>query len=160
MPLFVNKHVSPGSGGKDSTSSAVDEQDISGLLEGPRWFSAFSPDASTALNVYGAPANSGDPNVYAALSSSNDPGDPGDGSWATPPGFDPGPHDGDSGGGADAPVAVTSGGITFNLTFDSAAPSIFRAGIMQAASLLTAALSDQITVNLSIHYTGNDGGAF
>src|SRR6266576_1439415 len=157
MPSFVNKYVNAGSSGKNPTSGAVDEQDTSGLLEGPRWFSAFSPDGSTAVNVYGAPANSNDANVYATLSSANDPLE---GSLATPPGYEPNPGDGDSGGPADAPVAVTSGGITFNLTFDSAAPSSFRAGILQAASILTAALSDQITVNLDIHYSGTGGGAF
>jgi serralysin len=157
MPSFVNKNVNAGSGGKDPTSGAVEEQYTSGLLEGPGWFSAFSPDASTAVNVYGAPANSNDANVYVTFSSANDPLE---GSLATPPGYEPNPGDGDSGGPADAPVAVTSGGITFNLTFDSAAPSSFRAGILQAASILTAALSDQITVNLDIHYSGTGGGAF
>ena len=57
-------------------------------------------------------------------------------------------------------VAVTSGGITFNLTFDAGAPPSFRSGIQQAASILTAAISDQITVNLTVHYTGTGGGAF
>ncbi|HYR65296.1 MAG TPA: NF038122 family metalloprotease, partial [Reyranella sp.] len=156
MPSFVNKYVNAGSSGKDPTSGAVDEQNISGLLQGPGWFSAFSPDASTAVNVYGAPANSNDANVYVTSSTSSDPVE---GSLATPPGFEPLP-DGESGGTADAPVAVTSGGIIFNLTFDSAAPSSFRAGILQAASILTAALSDQITVNLDIHYSGFGGGAF
>jgi hypothetical protein len=153
MPSFVNKNVNAGSSGKDPTSGGVEEQYISGLLDGPGWFSAFSADASTALNVYGAPANSGD------LSD-----DPAEGSPVKLPddGFDP--NDGGVGGSPPdlTPVAVTSGGITFNLTFDSAAPSSFRAGIVQAASLLTAAISDQITLNLSIHYTnvGTNGGAF
>src|SRR6202048_653377 len=59
-------------------------------------------------------------------------------------------------------VAVTSGGITFNLLFDAAAmaaPASFRAGIQQAASLLTAAISDKITVNIKIDYSGTGGGA-
>src|SRR6266404_6008671 len=125
MPLFVNRSVNPGSGGKDSTSSAVVEQDFSGLPEGPRWFSAFSPDAPTALNVSSTSASSSD------------------------------------GSGVPQTIVVgASGGINFNLTFDSFAPSSFRTSIQQAASMLTSVLSDQITVNLTIHNTGTGGGAF
>jgi hypothetical protein len=59
-------------------------------------------------------------------------------------------------------VAVTSGGITINLIFDAAAlaaPASFRAGIQQAAAILTASISDKITVNLKIDYSGTGGGA-
>src|SRR6202158_4084791 len=59
-------------------------------------------------------------------------------------------------------VALTSGGIIINLLFDAAAmaaPASFRAGIQQAASILTAAISDQITVNIKIDYSGTGGGA-
>ena len=59
-------------------------------------------------------------------------------------------------------VAVTSGGITINLLFDAAAmaaPASFRAGIQQAAAILAATISDKITVNLSIDYSGTGGGA-
>jgi hypothetical protein len=59
-------------------------------------------------------------------------------------------------------VAVTSGGITINLIFDTAAmaaPASFRAGIQQAVAILTAAISDKITVNLKIDYSGTGGGA-
>src|SRR5205085_11734640 len=59
-------------------------------------------------------------------------------------------------------VVMTTGGITINLLFDAAAmaaPASFRAGIQQAASLLTAAISDQITVNIKIDYSGTGGGA-
>jgi hypothetical protein len=59
-------------------------------------------------------------------------------------------------------VAVTSGGITINLLFDAAAmaaPASFRAGIQQAVSLLAAAISDPITVNIKIDYSGFGGGA-
>src|SRR5690349_2680297 len=62
----------------------------------------------------------------------------------------------------DSTVAVTSGGITINLLFDAAAmaaPASFRAGIQQAVSLLTAAISDPITVNIKIDYSGTGGGA-
>src|SRR5216683_35226 len=62
----------------------------------------------------------------------------------------------------DSLVAVTSGGITINLLFDAAAmaaPAGFRAGIQQAAALLSAAISDKITVNLKIDYSGTGGGA-
>src|SRR3954454_9848577 len=59
-------------------------------------------------------------------------------------------------------VAMTDGGITINLLFDAAAmaaPASFRAGVQQAAALLTAAISDQITVNIKIDYSGIGGGA-
>ena len=59
-------------------------------------------------------------------------------------------------------VAVTSGGITIDLLFDAAAmaaPASFRAGIEQAASILAAAISDKITVNINIDYSGTGGGA-
>jgi hypothetical protein len=59
-------------------------------------------------------------------------------------------------------VAVTSGGITFNLLFDAAAmaaPAIFRVGIEDAASLLSAAIFDKITVNIKIDYSGTGGSA-
>src|SRR4051812_30894036 len=54
-------------------------------------------------------------------------------------------------------VAMTAGGITINLLFDAAAmaaPASFRAGIEQAASILTEAISDLITVNIKIDYSG------
>src|SRR3954454_16044160 len=59
-------------------------------------------------------------------------------------------------------VAVTSGGITINLLYDAAAlaaPASFRAGIQQAVSILAAAISDKITVNIKIDYSGTGGGA-
>ena len=59
-------------------------------------------------------------------------------------------------------AAMTSGGITINLLFDAAAmaaPASFRAGIEQAASILTATISDKITVNIKIDYSGTGGGA-
>src|SRR5437763_4957825 len=64
--------------------------------------------------------------------------------------------------GPTSPVSLTSGGITINLLFDAAAmaaPASFRAGIQQAASILTAAISDRITVNMKIDYSGTGGGA-
>jgi serralysin len=57
-------------------------------------------------------------------------------------------------------VVVNSGGITFDLLFDATAPASFKAGIEQAASMLSAAIFDKITVNLNIHYSGTGGGAF
>jgi serralysin len=59
-------------------------------------------------------------------------------------------------------TAVTSGGITINLLYDAAAmaaPQSFRDGIQQAVSLLTAAITDKITVNIKIDYSGIGGGA-
>ncbi|HZP59134.1 MAG TPA: NF038122 family metalloprotease, partial [Opitutaceae bacterium] len=66
-------------------------------------------------------------------------------------------------GGPGSTVAVTgSSGFTINLEFDAAAmaaPASFRAGIEQAAAMLSAALTDPITVNISIDYSGTGGGA-
>jgi uncharacterized protein YhfF len=59
-------------------------------------------------------------------------------------------------------VPVTSGGVTINLIFDAAAlaaPASFRAGIQQAVSILAASISDKITVNIKIDYSGTGGGA-
>jgi Tryptophan-rich Synechocystis species C-terminal domain len=64
--------------------------------------------------------------------------------------------------GPTTPLVLTTGGITINLLFDAAAmaaPASFRAGIQQAASILTAAISDKITVNIKIDYSGTGGGA-
>src|SRR5258708_27016111 len=58
-------------------------------------------------------------------------------------------------------TSLNSGGITINLLFDAAAmaaPASFRAGIQQAASILTSAISDKITVNIKIDYSGTGGG--
>ena len=66
-------------------------------------------------------------------------------------------------GGVGSVVAVTaSSGFTINLVFDSAAmaaPASFRAGIEQAASILSATISNKITVNINIDYSGTGGGA-
>jgi serralysin len=62
-------------------------------------------------------------------------------------------------------VLVTNGGMTFNLQFDAAssantaAAAAFRTGIEQAASLLSAVITDKITVNIAITYSGTGGGA-
>jgi hypothetical protein len=59
-------------------------------------------------------------------------------------------------------LAVTTGGITFDLIFDAAAmaaPASFRTGIEQAAVILANAISDKITVNLHIDYHGTGGSA-
>ena len=53
-------------------------------------------------------------------------------------------------------------GITVDLIFDTvdmAAPASFRTGIEQAASLMAGAISDKITVNMNINYSGTGGGA-
>jgi hypothetical protein len=65
-------------------------------------------------------------------------------------------------GGPGSVVAETSGGLTINLEFDAAAmaaPASFRAGIEQAAAMLSAAISDKITLNFQIDYSGTGGGA-
>jgi hypothetical protein len=67
-----------------------------------------------------------------------------------------------AGSGPGSVVAVTSGGITINLLFDAAAmaaPASFKAGIQQAAAILASTISDHITVNLKIDYSGTGGGA-
>ncbi|WMT72578.1 NF038122 family metalloprotease [Bradyrhizobium sp. Ash2021] len=64
--------------------------------------------------------------------------------------------------GATTTVSLTGGGITINLLYDAAAmaaPASFRAGIQQAAAILTSTISDQITVNIKIDYSGTGGGA-
>ncbi|HLX98350.1 MAG TPA: NF038122 family metalloprotease [Roseiarcus sp.] len=63
---------------------------------------------------------------------------------------------------AAASDVVSAGGIAFNLLFDAAAmaaPAAFRAGIEQAATLLSQTLSNTITVNIKIDYSGTGGGA-
>ena len=66
-------------------------------------------------------------------------------------------------GGTGSIVAETSGnGITINLIFDAAAmaaPASFRTGIEQAASILSATITNKITVNINIDYSGTGGGA-
>ena len=66
-------------------------------------------------------------------------------------------------GGVGSVVAETSGsGFTINLMFDAAAmaaPASFRAGIEQAASILSATITNKITVNIKIDYSGTGGGA-
>ena len=66
------------------------------------------------------------------------------------------------GTGPGSVIAESSGGITINLLFDAAAmaaPASFRAGIAQAAAILASTISDKITVNLNIDYSGTGGGA-
>jgi len=61
-----------------------------------------------------------------------------------------------------AVVPVTSGGITINVIFDAAAmaaPASFRAGVQQAVAILAANISDKITVNINVDYSGVGGGA-
>ncbi|MGY3448596.1 NF038122 family metalloprotease [Bradyrhizobium sp. USDA 4353] len=59
-------------------------------------------------------------------------------------------------------VSVHTGGLTFNLNFDAAAaaaPESFRAGVEQAAAILSSAITDKATVNLAIDFAGTGGGA-
>jgi len=66
-------------------------------------------------------------------------------------------------GGTGSVVAETSSsGFTIDLNFDAAAmaaPASFRAGIEQAASILSATITNKITVNINIDYSGTGGGA-
>jgi len=63
-----------------------------------------------------------------------------------------------------ASTMVSQGGITFNLIWSNAAaniaPAWFRAGIVQAATLLAADITDKITVNIKVDYDGTHGLAF
>lgn len=63
---------------------------------------------------------------------------------------------------AGSAVMVSAGGMSFNLEFDAAAmaaPASFRAGIEQAATLLSQSITDKVTVNLKIDCSGTGGGA-
>src|SRR5579872_2198118 len=66
-------------------------------------------------------------------------------------------------GGVGSVVAETSSsGFTINLIFDTAAmaaPASFRAGIEQAAAILSSTITNKITVNVNIDYSGTGGGA-
>src|SRR5271169_1677380 len=79
---------------------------------------------------------------------------------APPPESSTGANLQNSSTGPGSVVAETSGGITFDLIFDAAsmantaAAASFRAGIEQAASILSATFSDPITVTLDINFTG------
>jgi serralysin len=69
-------------------------------------------------------------------------------------------------GGAGSVVTVggaTSAGLTINLMFDAAAmaaPQSFRDGITQAMQMICAVVTDHITLNIQIDYSGTGGGAF
>jgi hypothetical protein len=61
-----------------------------------------------------------------------------------------------------AVISATSGGIKINLILDAAAqaaPDSFKNGLQQAAAILAANITDQITVNINIDYSGTGGGA-
>lgn len=71
---------------------------------------------------------------------------------------------GSSGGGSTtgSVMSATSGGITINLILDAAAqaaPASFKNGLQQAVSILAANITDKITVNINIDYSGTGGGA-
>jgi hypothetical protein len=117
-----------------------DDSDDDFNVVGGEIYATFSPWASwmSVGNPFGAPSVSA-----PALASA--------GATTIAGGLDPG-----------SVVAVSSGGITINLIFDAAAlaaPASFRAGIQQAVAILAAAISDKITVNLKIDYSGTGGGA-
>ncbi len=71
---------------------------------------------------------------------------------------------GDGGPGSVVTVTgATSAGLTINLVFDAAAmaaPQSFRDGITQAMQMICAVVTDHITLNLSIDYSGTGRGAF
>ena len=68
-------------------------------------------------------------------------------------------------GGPGSVVTVksrASAGLTINLVFDAAAmaaPQSFRDGVTQAMALICAAVTDRITLNLQIDYSGTGRGA-
>ena len=71
---------------------------------------------------------------------------------------------GDGGPGSVVTVTgATSAGLTINLVFDAAAmaaPQSFRDGITQAMQMICAVVTDHVTLNLSIDYSGTGRGAF
>src|SRR5262245_14117795 len=89
--------------------------------------------------------------------------DPSPKPWATVPSLDSGPVT-DSVQSAAASTIVSLGGITFDLIWSNAAANIaperFRAGIVQAATLLAGVITDKITVNIHVDWSGIHGGAF
>ena len=59
-------------------------------------------------------------------------------------------------------MSVNEGGITINLILDAAAqaaPASFKSGLQQAVSIMAANITDKITVNINIDYSGRGGGA-
>src|SRR5215468_5749145 len=71
---------------------------------------------------------------------------------------------GDGGPGSVVTVSgAASAGLTINLVFDAAAmaaPQSFRDGITAAMQMITAVVTDHITLNLAIDYSGTGRGAF
>jgi serralysin len=69
-------------------------------------------------------------------------------------------------GGPGSVVTVsgaTSAGLTINLVFDAAAmaaPQSFRDGVTAAMQMICAVVTDHVTLNLSIDYSGTGRGAF
>jgi VCBS repeat-containing protein len=70
---------------------------------------------------------------------------------------------GSGSGGTGSVIAETSSsGFAVNLIFDAAAmaaPASFRTGIEEAAAILSETITNKITVNLNIDYSGTGGGA-
>ncbi|MET4119733.1 serralysin [Bradyrhizobium sp. JR1.5] len=68
-----------------------------------------------------------------------------------------------SGGSTSGSItSVTAGGITINLILDAAAqaaPASFKNGLQEAVAILAANITDKITVNINIDYSGTGGGA-
>ncbi len=59
-------------------------------------------------------------------------------------------------------LSVTAGGIIINLVLDAAAqaaPASFKNGLQQAVAILAGNITDKITVNINIDYSGTGGGA-
>jgi hypothetical protein len=151
MARFGQKHATPDEGKAYSTIDVADDQDASALAEGTAPFDVISDGFVVSTNSYNV-------RLLAAVSTFEATPFPIGESQALAEGIVPL-------GTLAAPesvVAVTSGGITLNLLFDAAAmaaPASFRAGIEQAATILGAAISDHITVNIRIDFSGTGGGA-
>ena len=129
----------------------IDEQDTSGSFfnaAGDGIFASFLPPV-----VYGggSPFASGSPVIAAT------PTPPAEAVQAEIASAASG-----SGGTGSVVAETSSSGFTVNLEFDAAAmaaPASFRAGIEQAASILAATITNRITVNIGIDYSGTGGGA-
>jgi hypothetical protein len=64
------------------------------------------------------------------------------------------------GGASPSHAAAGSGGLVINLIWDSnalSAPQSFRDGVQSGANLLEAAITDNITINISVGYGEDDG---
>jgi hypothetical protein len=123
-------------------------------------------DASASLmNAFFVSAGQADdggiaPTPLEPLGTNPGPISPTDVSWISGIGTSGGT--GASGGTGSLGGVATGSGFHINLLYDAAAmaaPQTFRDGVQTAMNMLSAAISDNITVNIKIDYSGTGGGA-